>query len=1498
QVPQATYTIWKCGKPFVDTRDGQTYETVEIGEQCWMAENLNIGAVINGMSLQTDNGIIEKYCFNDIEDSCNSYGGLYQWDELMQYDTTPGIEGLCPGGWHIPTDEEWKELEGEVDSQFGYPDPEWDQLGWRGFDAGGNLKEAGTTHWTAPNTGGINLNGFTALPGGCRHYSNGTFLFLTAYGYWWSSSKIDSYGTSRRLSFELSQVRRAGHDINHGFSVRCLKNQEPPSWSCGDSLLDNRDGQKYGTVEIGDQCWMDENLNIGTMINGSINQNQQTPEVIEKYCYDNNTANCDEYGGLYQWNEMMQYVTTSGVQGICPTGWHLPTDPEWCTLEQFVDPTITCSSTGWRGVDGGSKLKEAGTTHWQSPNTGTNSSGFTALPGGYRNPGGGFSYLTIYGRWWSSSESGSNAWYRHLNYSNAQVFRGSYGKDYGFSVRCLKNQDPPTWSCGDSLLDNRDGQKYGTVEIGDQCWMAENLNIGTMINGTNNQSQQTPEVIEKYCYDNNTASCDEYGGLYQWNEMMQYVTTPGVQGICSDGWHLPTDAEWCTLEQFVDPTITCNSFGWRGVDGGGKLKEVGITHWQAPNTGATNLSGFTGLPGGTRYPNGNFNDLTSHAYWWSTAENGSTAWFRLLHYSLAQVTRYNYNKDYGFSVRCLKNQDPPTWSCGDSLADTRDGQKYGTVQIDDQCWMDENLNIGDKIDGSLEQQDNSIIEKYCYGNNNDRCNEYGGLYQWNEAMGYNQSPGNQGICPEGWHVPTDGEFIYLEGTVDSQFGVADPEWYKTGYRGSDVGGNLKETGILHWYSPNTGATNNSGFNGLGSGFREGSNGFWNLKYSGHFWSSIQSNSTSALERYLSYNHAGSYRRNDNKNVGVSLRCIKDVANVAPNAPFNPIPADGAQNIGIDTVLQWSCTDPDGDLLSYKIYFGLEANPPLFELYHTDTVFDPGILLYDTAYYWKIVVFDMHGDSTEGLVWNFSTKPEFECGDPLFDDRDGQYYNTVEIGTQCWMAENLNVGIRIDGINDQTNNQLVEKYCYNDIEDSCDTYGGLYQWNEMMQYVTTPGIKGICPDNWHLPTDAEWCTLEQYVDPTITCSSIGWRGVDGGGKLKEAGTTHWLLPNTSATNSSGFTALPGGYRHASGFFESLAGHGHWWSSSESGSNAWHRFLAYNSAQVGRNYPTKSAGTAVRCLQDELIINQPPTTPSNPVPSNDATNIAIDATLSWSCSDPENDPLNYDVYFGTINPPQIVNTGQTDTTYNPGLLTYDTTYYWKIVAHDDHGNLTEGPEWSFTTKAGFECGDPLLDARDNQVYNTVEIGIQCWMAENLNIGTMINGNVNQSHQTPEVIEKYCYSNNTANCDEYGGLYQWNEAMQYVNTPEVQGICPSGWHFPTDEEWKVLEGEVDSQFGYPDPEWDLTGGRGFDAGLNLKSVNGWNYGGNGTNLFGFNALPGGYHESFSWQHLGNYGEWWTSSGGSGHATYRNLGFADETVHRSDEFIDYGLSVRCLKD
>ena len=156
------------------------------------------------------------------------------------------------------------------------------------------------------------------------------------------------------------------------------------------------------------------------------------------YCYyDNSSTNADTYGALYTWAAAMNGAVTSsanpsGVQGVCPTGWHLPSDAEWTELTDYL---------GGESVAGG-KMKETGTTHWNSPNTGAdNSSGFSALPGGHRNGDDGtFNYVGNNGFWFSSTEYNSSlAWYRGLSSNYASVYLSGSSKSNGFSVRCIRD---------------------------------------------------------------------------------------------------------------------------------------------------------------------------------------------------------------------------------------------------------------------------------------------------------------------------------------------------------------------------------------------------------------------------------------------------------------------------------------------------------------------------------------------------------------------------------------------------------------------------------------------------------------------------------------------------------------------------------------------------------------------------------------------------------------------------------------------------------------------------------------------------------------------------------------------------------------------------------------------------------------------------------------------------------------------------------------------------
>lgn len=224
--------------------------------------------------------------------------------------------------------------------------------------------------------------------------------------------------------------------------------------------------------------------------------------------------------------------------------------------------------------------------------------------------------------------------------------------------------------------------------------------------------------------------------------------------------------------------------------------------------------------------------------------------------------------------------------------------------------------------------------------------------------------------------------------------------------------------------------------------------------------------------------------------------------------------------------------------------------------------------------------------------------------------------------------------------------------------------------------------------------------------------------------------------------------------------------------------------------------------------------------------------------------------------------------------------------------------ESGDYIFQFASNIPClGTPTVEY-EGQVYNTIQIFSQCWLKENLNVGEMIQGELEQSDNG--TIEKYCINNQSDSCTKYGGLYQWNEMMQYTTQQGTQGICPPGWHLPTDEELKVLEGVVDSQYGIGDIAWDDNEYRGFNAGTNLKTTSGWHVNGNGTDLFGFSGKPGGYRINYGlFYSVGHDGFWWTSSEYNEYFPwYRSLYYYSPEVYRNYSYKESGFSVRCLRD
>jgi uncharacterized protein (TIGR02145 family) len=457
---------------------------------------------------------------------------------------------------------------------------------------------------------------------------------------------------------------------------------------------------------------------------------------------------------------------------------------------------------------------------------------------------------------------------------------------------------------------------------------------------------------------------------------------------------------------------------------------------------------------------------------------------------------------------------------------------------------------------------------YCWLKNDATTykDDYGALYNW-----YTLNTGK--LCPTGWHVPSDTEWTIL-----------------INYLGSNAiaGGKLKEPGIIHWSSPNTGATNESGFTSLPVGYREVESGFFTEPgYVNNLWSTTGYSETSAICLTLRFNYNDIIQQGLMKKYGFSIRCLKgvqalpslttlEISSLTPNSAYSGgnITSDGGLSI-TDRGVCWSDSE-NPTILDNKTNSGSGTGEYLSHIIG---------LTSNTTYYCRAYATNIHGTSYGNEV-NFTTTSEWPpiVFNPYvtygsLTDIDANIYKTTKIGTQTWMAENLkttryNDGTDIPLVTENTTwiNLTSGAYCWVENSEGSyrNIYGALYNWHAVNR-------GDLCPTGWHIPNNSELTLLTTYL------------GSNAGGKLKESGLVHWISPNLGATNETGFSGLPGSFRFdidGNGGFQPPGFAGYWWSSSENTSTtAWFTSLNWSQGgfDTGGNF-SKNYGFSVRCLKD--------------------------------------------------------------------------------------------------------------------------------------------------------------------------------------------------------------------------------------------------------------------------------------------------------------------------
>ncbi|NTW32109.1 MAG: hypothetical protein HGB12_05715 [Bacteroidetes bacterium] len=260
----------------------------------------------------------------------------------------------------------------------------------------------------------------------------------------------------------------------------------------------------------------------------------------------------------------------------------------------------------------------------------------------------------------------------------------------------------------------------------------------------------------------------------------------------------------------------------------------------------------------------------------------------------------------------------------------------------------------------------------------------------------------------------------------------------------------------------------------------------------------------------------------------------------------------------------------------------------------------------TSYYYRVKAYNTCGTSSNSSTITYPTNP-FICGSSTVNDIDGNTYNTVLLGTQCWLKENMrttkypdNTAIAKGDAAAGDTDWGIDHAWYscppntgNTAEDcaAAASLGLLYQWSAVMHSSTTDGAQGICPSGWHVPTDAEWCTMENTVEAgtDASCSTTGWRGINTGSKMAadvaaQSWTSGNLRSGTGFNNTSGLKLGPSGMRHTNGNYYSRSDGAEMWTSTVNVANPWMREVNNTITQVNRSTIIKAMGFSVRCLKD--------------------------------------------------------------------------------------------------------------------------------------------------------------------------------------------------------------------------------------------------------------------------------------------------------------------------
>ena len=861
---------------FTDSRDNKEYKTVTIDSITWMAQNLNYDMA--GSS-----------CYAGKASNCSRYGRLYSWAIVMNGAPASGLvpsgeQGLCPDGWHVPSAAEWDALKSYVDSLT---------------DGMGAFSIRSIFNWTvysskydSLNYTGTDLFGFSAVAGG--YEDSVGFSELGEIATWWTASEYNSTHAMNRDLFYDSKWMGTGHTSKADLrSLRCVKDYDTDipfntSIKYG-TLTDARDDQTYRTVTIGERTWMAENLNYN---------------VDSSSCYNDDIHYCRRYGRLYGWATAVNLSSDipidinrepSGIRGICPEGWHLPSLAEWKTLQANLADTVSATAglnlkalEGWTDSTGGI--------------AGTDRYGFRALPGGQEYNYASYANLGRQGLWWTTVSPNGGLAYTFMLQDSTSAINYQYTVLNGtrVSVRCVEDYlsrlDSLFGRCTEAELDTvvtRDGNSYFCDPYGwRSATSAEvvDFEVARSVGTCTAALQDSVRVIDSLMYTCDTLSWRRSTAAEMLNYNVSQTLGPctaalentvempasdSLYYICSSlSWRQAMDTEIdsllvipafgrCTASlvdsvnilpssgvAYICDTVRITTFSWREATDDEEeayIVRTALGSCTVAREGVLDTLASTGviyICDSLSWRRARDIEMDAFGRGTCTAAREGVAYTGRLGTAVCTSGRWFWGKNAG------------------TITDSRDGNVYKTIQIGTQTWTAENLRFDptDSTDWPL-----GFRLSTCYDDREDSCAVYGRLYGWVTAMqgSTNQSTaipsGVQGICPEGWHIPSSGEWNILYKYVEARsydVWVAEglessKTWVDTtshGYVGVNdfgfnavAGGRRKPPSIFSgvglestWWETNKGSNSDGDYFGLIGGFSIG----WGMT-DGNFYFSVR-----------------------------------------------------------------------------------------------------------------------------------------------------------------------------------------------------------------------------------------------------------------------------------------------------------------------------------------------------------------------------------------------------------------------------------------------------------------------------------------------------------------------------------------------------------------------------------------------------------------------------------------------------------------------------------